>query len=525
MYGLGGTAAAALILAGLWQWSAARLKDEKSEREREVAAIKVASESAISDGATAEARAVKAEQALVDERQVGVARLEASRMIGDQLFSWAMEKGHRRLPPLDGRELRLKRLERYFEDFLIRTSDIDALREERARVRLQLAEISLAAGDAAGATSRLAEVLKASSDLSVDADLKMRMATNSLLLALLRQSQSDPATGEAFANARKKFADVPKAEVDVVRMDQLLAILDFHEAKLLAANGEDAKALEQLMRATQTLNRISDQRPDAVILRSELAACYLASATILEGMGSLGDAREVRRLAAEELRAILKEKPNDPVLRLELAGCYGTMAESAVLSGDVAGAEPLLREALALLDQLLIEQPDHLEAIARKAAQLGLRAGILRDLGKAEEAIKDFDEGIRMLEGVRASSTADGMISYRLALLWWQKGRMLGTAGERDQEIVLIRKADDLLEQLAALPLAGELRPEQLQRSSAYLLGDLGHALQLAGKNEDAREVFGEALAIWERLVAYRPRSEEYNEGLEWCRQRLESLK
>ena len=87
------------------------------------------------------------------------------------------------LPPLDGRELRLKRLERYFEDFLTRTAAIETLADERARARLQLSEIALAAGDAPAATKRLDEALKAWENLPMDADLRFRVATNTLLLA------------------------------------------------------------------------------------------------------------------------------------------------------------------------------------------------------------------------------------------------------------------------------------------------------------------------------------------------------
>ena len=473
----------------------------------------------------AEKEAVGAVQSLAYERDLWTARLEGSRLISDRLFAWAMEKGHRRLPALDGRELRLKRLERYFEDFLTRTGDVEALADERARVRLQLSEVSLAAGDADGATRRLDEALKSWGSLPMDADFKFRVATDSLLLALLHQTQGHPETEASFVAARKAFGEVPRTEVDTDRLDQLLAILDFHEAGQLAGTGDDTRALEQLMRATQTLNQIAEKRPDATILRSELAACYLSSATILEGIGSLGDAREVRTLASAELKRLLEETPDDPALRLELAGCYGSMAEAAVLSGDIAGAESLSRETLALLDGILLEQPDNAEAVSRKAAQLGLRAGIRRDRGLAAEANKDFDEGIRMLEAVRASAPGDAMVSYRLALLWWQKGRMLGTAGNRAEEIVLIQKSKDLLGQLEAGRSSSGPRPEQLQRSGAYLLGDLGHSLQLAGRKEEAAKVFAEAVTLWEGLFASRPQSEEYSEGLAWCRQRLGDIR
>lgn len=521
----GAATGTAIVLGGLWHLAGSQLLKERRERDNDARALIVARDSAVAAQSDAEAKMAEAQQALAYERELSLARLEASRLIGDRLFAWAMEKGNRRLPPLDGRELRLKRLERYFQDFLTRTADIPALADERARALLQLSEVSLAAGDAPLASKRLGEALAAWAALPMDADLKFRMATNSLLLALLRQADGDAEAGPSFIAARKALSAVPKTEVDAERLDQLLAILDFNEAKLLAARGEDAKALEQLMRATQTLNRIADQRPDAAILRSELAACYLSSATILEGMGSLGDAREVRSLATVELAKLLKEKPGDFPLRLDLAGCYAAMAESAVLSGDIAGAELLSIEAMKLLDQLVVEQPDNAEAVSRKASQLGLRAGIQRDRGLSAEAMKDYDEGVRMLEGIRASAPGNSMVSYRLALLWWQKGRMLGMAGQRGEEIALIRKARDLLGKLEADRSSTGPRPEQLQSSGAYLLGDLGHALQLANRKDDAVRAFSDAVGMWESLLASRPKSEEYSEALAWCRQRLGDLK
>ncbi len=525
LFAAGAFAMVALVFAALWHLAVSRFERFRITAADESRTLKISAETALGRKQEADERANRAEQTLNYEKELGLARLEASRSIGDHLFSWALEKGRRNLPPLDGRELRLKRLERYYEDFLTRTASIDSLADERARARLQLSEISLAAGDEPAATRRLDEALKALSALPMDADLRFRIATNSLLLALLRQTGADPQTAEAFAAARKAFGELPRGDVDADLLDQRLATLDFHEAKLHAAKGDDTRALEQLMRATQTLNRIADQRPDAVILRSELAACYLSSATILEGIGSLGDAREVRSLAMTELAKLLKQRPGDPALRLELAGCYGAMAEAAVLSGDVTGADSLTQEALKLLDALIVEQPDHVEAVSRKAAQLGLRAGLRRDRGMAAEAMADFEEGIRLLERIRASAKQDPLVAYRLALLLWQKGRMLGMSGKREEEISLISRAKSLLGDLESSSQGSGPRPEQLQRSGAYLLGDLGHALQLGGRKEDATRAFKDAVSLWEGLLSSRPQSEEYTEGLTWCRQRLDDLK
>jgi serine/threonine protein kinase len=519
-----GTLVVAVALGALWllaemhnRSAQSNFLDEISGMQTQLATARAARTAGVTAVATAR-------QQLTDERDRALAQLSASRLVADRVFSWAMEKGHRRLPPLDGRELRLRNLERYLEEFAAQAREVPALEEERARTLLQLAEISLATGDVNQAAARLNEAVNAWLRKEMPPDLQLRVATARLLLALLMQTSGDASTQEAFVVARGALMHLPQTEIDADRLSQLLAILDFHEAKLLAAHGEDAEALAQLMRATQTLNRLASERPDSVVLRSELAACYLSSATILEGIGEFGDARGARALAATELTKLIEENPDDVGLRLELAGSYGAMAESAVLSGDLAGADGFAQESMALLAGVIREQPENVEAVAHMAAQLGLRADIMRDTGKTEEALRTFDEGIRMIESVRASDPKNPTTAYRLALLGWQKGKMLGTGGDRNEEIAFLNRSRALLLELETDGHPAGPPRDQVQRSLAYLLGDLGHACQLAKQMEDAKSAFGEAVKRWEALSNSRPESEEFEEGLAWSRQRLNEL-
>lgn len=524
LFGLGAATGLALICAGMWYVSRNQVKFERLQRMEDGGRLKKVAEDAQAAKTAAEGKVLEVEKAMADEREASLARLEASRWIGDLLFSWAMEKGNRRLPPLDGREVRLNRLERYFEDFLTRTENLKSLTAERAKVRLQLAEIALAAGDPVVAARRLVEATEAWGSRPIDGELRLRFATNSLLLALLRQENGDPEAKAAFQSARQSLSKVPRAEVEGERLDQLSAILDFHESKLQAAAGDETKALEQLMRATQTLIRISQQRPDSAVLKSELANCYLSSAAILEAAGNLADAREVRVMAAGQMTTLLKMHPQDLRIRLDLAGCYSAMSEDALLSGNMADAETFSREAMQLLDGILSEQPNEVEAIVGKAAQLGMRAGLLRDRGRQADAMEDFDEGIRMLEALKTGQNGNSKVAYRLALLWWQKGRILGAGGARDGEIGLMTKARQVLDTLTGPPPADEPPPEQLRRSKAYLCGDLGHALQISDRKEEAIRAFSDAISEWQQLAQKRPNYEEYAEGLFWCKQRLEDL-
>lgn len=512
--------AALVTMVFLWQLVKSQLAREVDERVTETSGLRAKLVDAESAKAVAEADASEARRVLNTERSTWLARIEESRAIGDRLFSWAMEKGHRQLPPLDGRELRLARLEDYFTRFIERTADIDDLVQERGRARLQLAEISLAKGDPAEASRRLSEAMTAAEVLEREPELDLRLATDRLVLALLLQEQDDPSAGTALREARAALEAVPQSEVDGDRVAYLLATLDLHESIQLAAEGDEGRALEQLHRATEALNRLADTRPDAAILRSELVACYLSSADILDGMGEMGDARSLRKLAADELLEMIKKRPEDIGLRLELAGCYGAIAESALLAGDVANAEAMSNGAAKLLTDILPQRPDSAVARSRLAAQRGLMAGILRDRGDSEEAMELYDEGLRLIENLAVGEDADPMARYRYALLTWEKGRMLGFSGERDEEIEFEERAVRMLEELLETPY-GIVRGEQIRRSLGYLLGDLGHAAQIAENKEVAGSAFSRAVKVWEALSRERPGSDEYEEALAWNRQRL----
>ncbi len=513
-------AAALAVMVFLWHLVKTQLAREVEDRQAETTELRELLDAAVAARGQAEASAEAARRELNTERSTWLARIEESRAIGDRLFSWAMAKGHRKLPPLDGRKQRLERLEDYFVRFIERTADVGELEEERARARLQLAEISLAEGDPEEASIRLEEAMESAAVLDEGPELELRLATDALVLALLMQDRNDPGADIAFAEARAALEALPQSEIDGDRVSYLLASLDLHESMLLANKGDEGRALEQLHRATEALNMLADSRPDAVILRSELVDCYLSSADILDGMGEMGDARSLRKLAADELLELIKERPEDIGLRLELAGCYGAIAESAILAGDVGNAEAMSKGAVKLLTEILPQRPDSAVARSRLAAQRGLMAGILRDRGESEEAMELYDEGLRLIEGLAVGEDADPVARYRYALLTWEKGRMLGFEGGREEEIAAEERAARMLEELLETPY-GIARGEQIRRSLGYLFGDLGHAAQIAEKKELAASAFTRAVKVWESLSRERPGSEEYEEALAWNRQRL----
>jgi tetratricopeptide (TPR) repeat protein len=394
------------------------------------------------------------------------------------------------------------------------------LGNEVARAKLHYAEIALASSNELKAQERLESAIKAWEGREMDAGMRLRLGRDALLLAMIKQRADHEGLEQDFQRARKALNEVPMEGVDVDQLRQWQAILNFHEAKWLSEKGDEAKALEQLKRATKTLNQLADSRPEAAVLRSELASCYLSSATILEGLGKLTEAGEVRQSAAEELVEMLKKDPNNVELMLDLAGCYGAVAESALMSGEIATTSKYSSAAMVMLDRVLKLAPESREANTRKGAQLGIQAGLLRDQGNSTEAMKAFEDGIAILQRQAKYPMRD----YRLALLIWQKGRMLGFSGKKDDEIKLLIEANESLKNLKLTSDEESPRQENLHRSRAYLLGDLAHSLEMSKQVDQSKAIYQEAIGVWQALLKLRPNSEEYRSALEWNRQRVSDL-
>lgn len=523
---LAGCLAAIVILTMLW-------RDSESERAREARKIRTERAHLNNKAATALALQGKAQreeaqakQALSQARAHYLSHLDASREALDLLFSWSMEKDRRQLPPLDGRTLRLQRLQTNLEWFLEESEGKEELAEVRARTQLQLAEIAISLEQPKQAQARFEQAREALATGAVSPQFRMRMATDSLLIA--KQLEGKAEWEEAMASfrvARELLGEVPREQVDPDRLDQLLAVLDYREAKLQVQRGQREKALVQLMRATETLNRISAKRPEVAILHSALADCYLSSASLLESIGKPGDAREVRLLAVGELLELRKADPRNLDVQDQLASCYAAMAEACFLSGDLEGAAQRSEESLGLLKGYLTQRPRDDDAVVRKAGLLGLQAGIQRDRGEAEASLELYNEAQSQLEAVRKRRPDHAMASYRLALIWWQKGRMLGVNDNEAAEIALLLKAAATLQELEDLEPGRGPGQEQLLRSQAYLAGDLGHARELSGDTKTARASLQKAVDLWQRLREMRPLSEEYLQAEQWCRERLERLK
>jgi serine/threonine protein kinase len=523
-------------VASTTAWIAAKKNrlNDKAAYHQELADLRSSTKLAIEHKHTAEQQRAKevteattarkkAEHALRQERTTWIEQIRASRSIGDQLFLWALTKGHRDLPALDGRQARLQQLETFYQEFLVDSSLMPELAEERARAQLQLAEISLAMDDAAKASARLETAIKSLSKFSHTAPWKLRIASGQVILAMLWQKEGDARAEQGFIDAREAINALPKDETDPERMKQLLATLDFHEAKIFANKGEADKAVESIMRATTQLSSLADVKPEISFLRSELASYFLSSASILEGLGKMGDARETRALAVSELLDLLKKNPKDFSLRLALASTYAAMAETAMLAGDAGAADQHSQNAIKMLEQLHKERPEDALVTTRLASQRIIITSLLEDRGETSKALELADSGIALLAPAMSANGGEPLTQFHFARLLWEKGRILGLMGDTTERMAHFQKALDVL-----IPLSlrdhGDLRADHILHHIGYLHSDMAHAAQLEKNNGLAKKKFASSLAVWKQLLSQRPQHQEYRELMHWCQGRIKEL-
>ena len=515
--------AALVMMVFLWQRAETRHQREVTQRKQDVQTLDAKLHQAKSQRTRAEKARAIAENNLAEGKAEWLNRLTASHQLGDQLFDWVILHAYPELPTLDDPAAQIPALEKAYQAWLDDTATLPEHAAERWRAHLHLAELALARGNPSLAQSRFQRAMENLDQSAITPALQHRLATCRVVLALEFQKQSAPATPEAFAAARRAVELLAAAEVRDEQIDYLAATLDLHESRDHAEAGRSERALSLLVRANRALNRLHEQRPDHVFIRSEMAHCQLSTASLLEGMGRREEARINQQFAIESLKKIIAQSPGDPEAKVDLAGCYGRLASNAVIAGNPEKAQEHAARATKLLNDVLAEHPDHLVARARLASQHALVAGLLRDAGKSDEALARYDRGIELIDDHLSDPDAPALVHYHGALVLWQRAKMIGFRGQHTAEITQLERAIQLLENLLSAPF-GKSRTEQINRHLGYLYGDLGHAAESAKQTDPARRAFARAVDHWKSLSENRPDEREYAEALDWNRQRFKAL-
>lgn len=311
--------------------------------------------------------------------------------------------------------------------------------------------------------------------------------------------------------------------------DRAMAFLEASSAEHAARLAEVDAARRSTLRRTQwTAAVLATLLIAAVVLalvarresRRATASLALARAAVDESLSSvdLDPARMGADVPAlEELRRELLEKaqrfyetlaavePADGRARLDLAEAHLRLGHVNRLLQRTGDAEREYRDAIARFEALSADAPQVAEYRQALGDAYQWLAETLRpDPGRAADARASYDRALAMQEPFAVAPAPSVTAVRPLARTFYNRGILLAeSSADLGAAATDFRAAARLLEPFAA---ADPSSAQELARA----LNNLAGVVSMDGRPAEARDMYGRAIALGERLVSSAPDHREY---------------
>jgi tetratricopeptide (TPR) repeat protein len=336
-------------------------------------------------------------------------------------------------------------------------------------------------------------------------------------LGLVLRQQGERAGAEAeyrlaLAALQRLAADYPG--VPVYRRD--LAVQHQHLAILLAEWGNPLGAESEYRRAIALQKQLADDFPDVPGFRLDLAGSHTSLGHLLDPLAKGGDA------GAEFRRAITLLKPqtagsNSPDNRLALANAHGGLGFFLLKRRKYADAEPELQSGLTILRSLADEFPGIVDYTVELGGAYSNRATLLRDTGKAGEALGVYKQAADVLTPVVDRDPRQVTARRYLANIEASRAQALDQLRRHTDADTVYRRAAELFRHLAA-DCPDEPQYRKSLADTHHLLASL---LDRCGKTESAVTEFNTAITLLQLLVKDYPAAVDHRRKLAWWQNEL----
>ncbi|MDE0825826.1 MAG: hypothetical protein OSA48_03350 [Akkermansiaceae bacterium] len=445
--------------------------------------------------------------------------LAMSYELSDTLLAWTLERGARQLPTLEGRSGRLGLLEGSLRELLAKIPELPALERQQWRIELALAEVLVSGGKIEEARKYLASAIEAAPETGTKVGERVGRAR--VLICLLASESGDVRVSEAgIQRAKQAIARLPEGDAS---RERLGAAMHLVEARRDRYAGNIEKALEHYRAAFEAMTLLCQADPQNGALTLWRVQGYTEAAESAEGAGVADAAMVLRQKAAAELMQMLDQDTTDPDVMVELSGALAAQSEAKLEMGDLKNARELALRGIKLCEDVLKQGRPFPRAKVLLGGHMSVVATCQHSKGDANGALAAVDKGIALVNEALDEEGNDELAPFRLALLKWQKATMSGFFGERADELIFGKEARAHLMTI----LGGKCHypsKRQVRRVLAHLSGDLGVASLNAGQNDEAIKYFRESVALWVVLTKEEEENFEFEEGLQWARERLSEM-
>ncbi len=280
--------------------------------------------------------------------------------------------------------------------------------------------------------------------------------------------------------------------------------------------GQPEEALAANAKALEINRRAAEAHPSETQVARDLAAALAIRASLLERLGRRAEAIGVYGEAIDALSHLVESGPGLTEPRAMLGQCHGHRGALLAAGGRPIEALDAFREAQKLYEGLASDHPDVIEHQNGLAASLGGMAAVAMTLGRTDEALSACREALEAFE--RLSRLNPGAVLFRsnAALCHENIGELLLRKGRPAEAVVSLEKARTALEQMP--------RSQGSQRQLAQVLCHLGVGYGMAGRPDEARAAYRDAIAQVDPLVRFPFSAPECRALLARCHSELAEL-
>jgi serine/threonine protein kinase len=269
--------------------------------------------------------------------------------------------------------------------------------------------------------------------------------------------------------------------------------------------GELAKAEEALNRAIALLEPLVAEFPDEPKNRAALALCRHNRGGLLRKLGRLHDCERELRESLLLREQLVVECPNVPEYAQDLALGYFEASSAQAALGRPRAAENGFNQALAILQKLPAELKNRPECRVCEAV-CHEHIGWVQEMdGRSSESVESRKLALVIFEQLVRDYPSDPAYRNHLALALMWLGSHAQKVPPQEAEAAL-RRALDIGEKLVAdFPSVPDYKVHV-----AIFRKFLAVSLDKAGRADEAKQTFGDALKGYEHLVAEFPGDYEY---------------
>ena len=229
-------------------------------------------------------------------------------------------------------------------------------------------------------------------------------------------------------------------------------------------------------------------------MKADVAVTMNKAGAALQILGRYDAARQRFDEERQILEQVLKGDPNQRRWRQRLAVCHDYLGNIALAQGDLEAAERHFATQVAINSELVAFDKANIDWTRNLAVGRRQLGSILRMRGDVAGALREQDAATRLIETVITAGKPRPWQLRDMALIHADYGRSLLAAKRTREALTATQRAVSILAEMKSEPAR--------ERTYATALIALGDVQAAAGRPEDARKTWQQALTIAEPLPA-----------------------